>query len=305
MRRIFVVGSINMDLSITTPRLPALGETVSGSGFTALQGGKGANQAVAAARLGCSVKLLGGVGSDVFGRQLRQSLEGFGVDTEAVALYPGSSGIAVITVCGGDNHIILDAGANDCVSPQQLTEHAALFEWADAVLLQFELPEQTVYTAAQLAQAHGCYTVVNPAPYRPFDDSLLDMASLYIPNQSEAASILGRAVKSRSDAVAVIERLKARCPALDVVVTLGADGCVYDISGQQGAQDCIPVSVTDTTAAGDCFIAALVCALGDMPVKDAVLYATAAAALTVTRRGASASLPDRDAVHAFMQAHVH
>lgn len=300
---ILVVGSNNMDLTIHTPRLPVLGETLMGSGFATVPGGKGANQAVAAARLGAQVKMAGCVGEDLFGTALLDNLRDSGVDPVAVRRLGPNSGIAMITVCGGDNHILLDPGANARVTPAMIEEERALFRWADMVLLQFELPMDVVLCAARLAKEEGAQVVLNPAPMTTIDPALLACTDWFIPNRSEAARLLDSAIDGMADAAAAVEALHARGIS-QVIITLGADGCLYNAGTAIRHRAAHTVTAVDTTAAGDAFIGGLCARVArGADLDEAIAYATAVSALTVGRRGASSSLPYEDEVEGFRLEH--
>lgn len=163
---ILVIGSINVDYVIHTNHLPTLGETIIGSQFAMNFGGKGANQAIALAKSGCSVKMLGCVGTDMVGDQAIKNLESFGVDCNAVIRTEKPTGAAVITVCGGDNHIILDCGSNALVTPNLILQHEKLFDWADIVVMQYEIPVESVLTSAKKAKQKGKLVILNPAPVK-------------------------------------------------------------------------------------------------------------------------------------------
>ena len=299
-KHILVVGSINMDYVIQTERLPKLGETLTGSGFAMNYGGKGANQAVATAKQGCETKMLGAVGTDLAGGLALKNLESYGIDCASVLQVDAPTGAAVITVCGGDNHIILDEGANALVTPDVIQANRALFEWADAVVLQFEIPAPSVLAAARLAKECGCFVILNPAPVKEMDASLYGFVDLIIPNEFEASLISGVTVTDRASAAVALEKLCA-LGCKNALVTLGKQGCAYRINGQVRYADILPVKVVDTTAAGDSFIGGLctkLCAGCDMDA--AVRYATAVSALTVSRHGASVSIPTCSEVEAFL-----
>ncbi len=305
MQHILIVGSNNMDLVIHTPRLPVLGETLTGSDFRTVPGGKGANQAIAAARLGAQtnaqVKMIGCVGEDLFGKAVRENLEASGVDAAAVDEEGPSTGIAVITVCGGDNHIILDRGANALVTPARVESHAALFRWADLVLLQFEIPMEAVLCAARLAKENGAAVLLNPAPMAAFEPELLRNTDIFIPNRSEAASLLGKPVDTLEQAADAVRELNARGIA-QAMITLGSSGCVYNRGDRVYCHGIFETPVTDTTAAGDTFVGALATRLeADGLTDEAVSYATAASAIAVSRPGASSSIPTGEEVEAFLQ----
>lgn len=303
MSRILVVGSINMDLIIHTPRLPALGETLTGDGFRTIPGGKGANQAAAAARLGAQVHMIGCVGNDVFGGALTASLTDAGVDAAGVERAGEASGIAVITVCGGDNHIILDRGANAMVSPSLLERHRALFQWAELVLLQLEIPMESVLCAAQMAKAGGAAVLLNPAPFDPLPPELLHCVDILVPNASEASLMLGRDITGPAQAAGAVRDLCAH-GIRQAAVTIGSSGCVYNDGDTVWHQGAYRVQAVDTTAAGDAFVGGLAVRLGSGAcIGDAIAYATAMSAITVGRHGASSSLPDREETDAFYRGH--
>ncbi|MDR0406179.1 MAG: ribokinase [Clostridiales bacterium] len=299
MKNILVIGSINMDMVITTPRLPKLGETIGGSDFQTIPGGKGANQAVAIARLGGNVKMLGCVGGDLYGEQLVKTLRENHVDTSLVSAAGAVSGVAVITVCGGDNHIILDRGANQHVTPQMIEQNADALQWADVVLFQMEIPQETILYAAKSAKKRNKTVLLNPAPAQGFERELLHYTDIIIPNRYEAEQLFGREIHTANDAEQVIRAAKSLGIG-QVIITRGGEGCVYNNGGNIERQAALPVAVVDTTAAGDSFIGGFVTALcGGKTVPQSVWFASAVAALTVSKKGASSSLPTLNEVNAF------
>ena len=294
MKHILVIGSVNMDLTIHTPRLPRLGETITGSGFATTPGGKGANQAVAAARLGGKVRMIGGVGKDAYADLLTANLRQAGVVTDGVSSFDTTSGIAVITVCGGDNHIILDKGANECLTPEFIDLQRSRMEWADLVLLQLEIPMQTILHAAALAKTCGAQVLLNPAPMQELPDELLRCTDIFVPNQHEAGQLLGREIATPGQAMEAARELHSRGIG-QAIITLGSEGCVFCSKEDSFHAGIYPASVADTTAAGDCFIGAYAVGLCEgWGPRQAVRFATAASSITVSRRGASSSLPSRD-----------
>ncbi|MEU3465811.1 ribokinase [Streptomyces sp. NPDC006733] len=309
-----VVGSLNMDLSITVPRLPDRGETVSGADVVRGAGGKGANQAVAAARLGARVRMVGLLGDDAFGAELRGSLVTEGIDDRAVADLPGvASGLALIVVQhDGENTITLSPGANrhlDVPAFQALTDARAVGA-ADTVLFQLEVPLPTVLAAARAARAAGALTVLNAAPLPgpgPASDVLADLlyeVDVLVTNESEAAGLLqlpgAPAGTAEQDWAGCAEKLRLLGPAT-VVITLGAAGAVAAGPGQRVVEPGFAVDAVDTVGAGDAFCAQLALALGaGRPLADALRRACAAGALAATRRGAQASLPSRAEVDALL-----
>ncbi|MFF9868605.1 ribokinase [Streptomyces sp. NPDC013953] len=293
MTHIAVLGSTNMDLVAYVPRAPKLGETVTGREFRTVPGGKGANQAVAAARAGAEASMIGAVGSDDFGARLRAALEGAGVDTDLLRTVEGPSGTAHIVVDDeGDNAIVVIPGANGTVT-SLLPGDEALIATADALLLQLELPLSAVVAGAEAARRHGVRTLLTPAPAQPLPPGLLAATDLLLPNEHEAASLTGVA-----DPHAAAAELLRHVP--EVVITLGTAGSLYAARGADPVTVPAPqVRAVDTTAAGDTFAGALAVALGEgRPVPDALAWASSAAALSVQRPGASSSMPYRPEIDA-------
>jgi ribokinase len=223
MGEVVVVGSLNMDLVVRAPRLPVSGETLLGSGFSTVAGGKGANQAVAAARLGARTAMIGCVGDDAFGRQLRGGLEADHVDVSAVRMVPGrSSGLALIVVDdSGRNGIVVVPGANGHLAPEDIDRHAPLFAATRVVALQLEIPLATVEHAARAAKQHGKIVVLNPAPAQPLPPALIGSADFLVPNEIEAAILTGLRVESIDSATEVARRLRLQ-GAANVLVTLSS-----------------------------------------------------------------------------------
>jgi ribokinase len=291
--RIVVLGSANMDLVAYTRVAPARGETVTGESFRTVAGGKGANQAIAAARAGGAVRMIGAVGDDDFGPRLRAALDGAGVDTCLLRTVPGASGTAHIVVDGaGDNAIVVMPAANGTVTSLTAHDEQAIGA-AGTLLLQLELPLDGVLAGARSARRQGVRTVLTPAPAQPLPDGLLSATDLLVPNEHEAAALSGH----RDPRAAARELLDA---VPEIVITLGAAGCLYAARGREPLL--VPAQradAVDTTAAGDTFAGALAVALGEgRPMPDALAWATAASALSVERPGASSSMPDRPAIDA-------
>jgi ribokinase len=303
--RVLVVGSINMDLVVRSPRLPRPGETITGHDLREIPGGKGANQAVAAARLGAQVRMIGRVGDDAFGTRLRESLSRHGVDTTHVVHTPGcGSGVAVVAVVDtGENAITVIPGANGQLTPADVADREQLFATTDLLLLQLEIPLETVAASVHLARRHGVLTVLDPAPVRePLPADLLAV-DLVCPNESEAAALTGLAVDDQPGAQRAACRLR-ELGARQAVVTMGPRGAVMVSAG--GEYLSIPpfaVQAVDSTAAGDAFAAALglQLALGQ-PHGTAGRFACAAGALAASRPGAQPAMPRRDEVEALMAA---
>ncbi|MFF0740119.1 ribokinase [Streptomyces sp. NPDC004111] len=307
--RLVVVGSLNMDLSVTVPRLPRPGETVSGADVVRGAGGKGANQAVAAARLGAEVRMIGLLGDDALGGELRERLAREGVDAQGVAQLPGvASGLALIVVQqDGENTITLSPGANhhlDVPALDTLTG-GTLARPADTLLLQLEVPLPTVVAAARAARAAGALTVLNaaplPAPDHPELGPLLSSVDVLVVNETEAAGLLTPGpADDRAAWAAHADALRDLGPAT-VVITLGADGAVA--AGPQGVctEHGFTVPAVDTVGAGDAFCAQLALSLGSgTPLPDAVRRSCAAGALATTRPGAQSSLPSTAEVDALL-----
>jgi ribokinase len=294
---ILVVGSLNMDLVVRAPRFPSPGETLSGGDLTLIPGGKGANQAVAAARLGASVAMLGRVGQDVFGQSLVENLALNGVDVSRVARDPAATGTAIIVVdAQGQNSIVLSPGANGQLTPGDVTGLPA----GRILLLQFEIPTGTVSAAARQARERGLRVIVNPAPARALEPDFLKSVDILVPNESELSLLTGRPVIDEGSAEAAARELLAQGAGL-VIVTRGEHGVLAVAPDVRLSLPAFKVKVVDTTAAGDAFIGGLALALAkDKPLKEALVYAGACGALAVTKFGAQPSLPSREEVDAFL-----
>ena len=279
-----------MDLVMNTERVAKVGETVRGTSFNTFAGGKGANQAVAAARLGANVKMLGAVGNDAYGNVLIDGMNKDGVDTSEIERFDTSTGVAVIVVCNGDNSIIINAGANALVTPEYIDRHIDAIKWADFVIMQYEIPMETVLHTAKIAHDLGKTVVINPAPMTETPDELIKTCDLFVPNQTEANTLLGEECDEQT-AVKKINKLGAK----SVIITLGSKGSLLFDGQEMDYTPAVKAQAVDTTAAGDCFIGALVTALSEnKSMKEAVQFATKAASISVTRNGAQTSLPYRN-----------
>lgn len=295
---VVVVGSLNMDLVARVARLPGPGETVLGDDVARIPGGKGANQAVAAARLGASVAMIGAVGTDDMGDALLGVLASEGIDASGVArVADRPSGVALVAVDeAGENQIVVAAGANATVTPEHVRAHEALIAGASVVLVQLEIPLPAVHAALELARASGVRTVLDPAPAQPLPDSLLQLVDIAKPNESEAELLTGIPTRDADGAHDAAAALADRTGGV-VVVTRGAHGACWVGPDGRGDVGRYPVIAVDATAAGDAFSGALAAALAagdDLP--EALELASAAGALATTVAGASASLPRRAAV---------
>ncbi|MBB2743983.1 UNVERIFIED_ORG: ribokinase [Microbispora rosea subsp. rosea] len=290
---ISVFGSANMDLVAYVAQAPKPGETLTGREFRTIPGGKGANQAIAAARAGADVAFLGAVGDDAFGPVLRAALAEAGVEVAALRVVPGPSGVAHIVVQdGGDNSIIVVPGANGAVTGPAGRD-AEIIGRSDALLLQLELPMDAVVAAAQVP---GTEVILTPAPAVPLPAELLEAVDLIVPNEHEAAALTGR-----DDPRDALEALLDLVP--EAVVTLGARGALYGSrDGTRLREAAVPVRAVDTTAAGDTFAGALAVARteGADPAR-ALRFASAAAALSVQREGASTSMPHRHEIDRLLE----
>ncbi len=294
--KIVVVGSSNTDMVVRSPRIPRGGETLLGSDFTMVPGGKGANQAVCAAKLGAEVTFVARIGDDVFGQRSLDNFRSVGIDTQFITRdKTATSGIALITVDNnGENSIVVAPGANYRLSPQDIDSAAHKIKLADIVLIQLEIPPQTVDYTIELAHKIGVKVVLNPAPIRPMSPEIIKMVDVLAPNQHEAAELIGRAGQGDDlDAPDAAEQL-LQMGAKRVVITLGSRGA-YATDGKVGDYvDSIKVTPVDTTAAGDAFTASLSCALAEgLDLFEAARFANRAAAIAVTRLGAQSSLPTR------------
>ncbi len=296
--RIVVVGSSNTDLVVPAPRLPAAGETVLGGDLMLAAGGKGANQAVAAARLGGHVTFVACIGTDMFGQGALSTLRTEGLDLGCVRQTEDApSGVALIVVdAAGHNLIAVAPGANSRLRPEDVAAAQRAIAGASVVLLQLETPLETVLAAAQAGRQAGALVVLNPAPAQPLPDALYRAVDVLTPNETEAALLTG---ESTPDAAA--NALLQRGPRI-VLVTLGEAGVLEAEAGHPLRRlPAFPVAAVDTTAAGDAFCGALAVALArGLGLAGAVRYAQAAAALSVTRRGAQPSLPRAAEVDAFL-----
>ncbi len=287
---ILVVGSANMDLVAFADRLPAPGETLLGGAFQSFAGGKGGNQAVAAARAGGKVAFLGRVGNDLFGARLREGLEDDGVDTRLLGTVEGASGVAIIMSGGGNNMIVVAPGANDAVTADAVDKNA--FVGIRFVLAQLETPLEGVIAAARLARAQNATFILDPAPARALPGELLSVVDWLTPNENEACGLLG--LKSLGEPVAMARQLKALGPR-GVVLKLGGQGVV--LLGEDDISVMVParkVAVADTTAAGDAFNGAFAVALSEgRTALEAAQFAVTAAGISVTRQGAQPAMARR------------
>lgn len=289
MKKIAVIGSINMDLTCQTERHPGKGETISGRDLQYIPGGKGANQAVAAARLGGDVTMFGCVGDDAFADRLVDNLERNGVDTTYIRKVSGvSSGIAMITVAQSDNSIVVIPGANGCVSTEYLETVKDAVLKADIIILQNEIPQETVLATIDMAYAAGKTVIYNPAPVVPLAEGVMDKISYLTPNEHEAALLF----HGENDLETLLESQFGK-----LIVTLGEEGAAAWENGSVLRIPARPAAVVDTTGAGDTFNGAFAYALAkDYPLEHALRFANVAASLSTEGFGAQAGMPELETV---------
>jgi len=302
--RVCVVGSANLDYTVALPRLPRVGETVSSGTLLVNRGGKGANQAVAARRLGAEVRLIGCVGDDDAGAAMRRALDEQGIGVEGVVSAPGvATGTALIFVDReGHNQIGVAPGANHRLTVEMARAGEPSIEWAQVLVSQLEVPVPVVRWALETARRHGVPTVLNPAPVQELSDELLGLVTYLTPNAGEVAALTGIEVSDLDSGRRAAARLCERGVGT-VIITLGEEGAlVYD--GATAVHfEAFPIEVVDTTGAGDAFNGGLAVGLSaGGNLEQVIPLASAAAALTCTRRGAQDALPDRAAVERFLQS---
>ncbi|WP_150715362.1 ribokinase [Pseudomonas fluorescens] len=299
--KVVVIGSLNMDLVTRAPRLPKGGETLIGQSFTTVSGGKGANQAVAAARLGAQVSMIGCVGSDAYGEALRGALLAEQIDCQAVSTVDGSSGVALIVVDdSSQNSIVIVPGANGALTAEAIDRFDSVILAADVLICQLEVPDASVGHALKRGRELGKTVILNPAPAsRPLPPDWYASIDYLIPNESEASALTGLVVDSLETAQAAATRLIAM-GAGKVIITLGAQGSLF-ADGQRFKHFPAPVvKAVDTTAAGDTFVGGFAAALaGGQEEVQAIRFGQVAAALSVTRAGAQPSIPALSDVQAF------
>lgn len=301
--RIVVVGSVNADMVVKSARIPAPGETVTGGRFVMAAGGKGANQAVAAARLGAEVTLVAKVGQDLFGDQAIENYRREGILTDGILRDPkNATGVALILVDErGENLISVASGANHALSPEEVSQAADRIRSADVLMLQLEIPMETVCRAAHLATEAGVTVILDPAPAAPLPDGLLQNVTYLTPNESEAERLTGIRVTNEASAERAGRQLVA-AGARYVLVTLGAKGALLVTAEQCLLIPSQPVTAVDTTAAGDAFNGGLAWALGQgIKLEEAIRWACLTGALSATRLGAQPSLPTREELERFAQ----
>ncbi len=300
--KLTVLGSINADHVITVPHFAKPGETLTGYGYHINYGGKGANQAVAAARLGAQVSFIGCIGDDDIGREMKRAFEKDGIDTQTiVSVSDETTGIAMIQVAdSGENSIVISAGANAALNESLVEAFSPQIIEADYLLMQLETPLNAIIKAAKLAKQQGTRVVLNPAPAQPLPDELLAHVDIITPNETEAELLTGVTVTDEKSAVESARVFHAKgIPT--VLITLGSKGVYVSEQGDGRIIAGFRVEAKDTTAAGDTFNGALITALLEhKPMSEAIRFAHAAAAISVTRKGAQPSIPSRAETLAFL-----
>lgn len=303
--QVAVVGSLNLDLVLQAPRIPAPGETVLGAcDLLRFPGGKGANQAFAAANLGARVHMIGRVGVDDFAAPVLASLASVGVDTRFVIRdEQAATGIGMIVVdAGGQNAITVASGANAAVTLDDISAAEATIGGSDVLLLQLEIPMPAIVAAAKVAQRHGVTTILNPAPAQPLSAELLSRVNVLIANETEAAILTGMPIESDADIELTADALRAT-GVETIIVTRGSRGCARIGQNTLSLHPAFGVEVVDTTAAGDAFVGGFAAALAaGSQIETATVEGNAAGALACTRLGAQASLPARSALNEFLRS---
>lgn len=303
MGKVTVVGSINMDMSICADNFPKVGETISGYDFHTHPGGKGFNQAIAIGKLNGNISFLGCLGDDENGKRLYQTMEEHGVDPSHTEIIPNqTSGIAVILVCDGDNSIVVNSGANGCVTEAFIEKHSSAIAGSDILLSQLEVPINTVLAAFRIAKKNNVTTILNPAPILPLPEELLRLTDIIILNQTEAEVLTKKTIENIDDAKSGITTLLSM-GIPKVIITLGSLGCIYTADDASIAyHPARAVSAIDTTGAGDSFCGAFTYALANhFTMEDAIKLATTVSSITVTRRGAALSIPTKTEVNTILK----
>lgn len=301
-KRLCVLGSINVDHVIRVPYFAQAGETLTGYDYQIAYGGKGANQAVAAARLGADVAFIGAVGDDQIGQAMTQAFAQDGINISSITtIAHQNTGLAMIQVAeSGENSIVISAGANGNLTPELVAQHQAVIEQADMLLMPLESPLQAVEFAAKIAKQSGTTVVLNPAPAQPLPESLLALVDIITPNETEAEILTGISVCDEHSAN-LASQVFHQAGIKTVLITLGAKGVYLSENGTGQIISGFRVKAIDTTAAGDTFNAGVVTGLLEgKPLAEAIRFAHASAAISVTRIGAQTAIPYRADVEQFL-----
>lgn len=291
MKKIVVVGSINMDLVVSTQRMPKIGETLMGQSMNYFPGGKGANQAVAAARLGAKVSMIGSVGKDSFGEDLIQKLNSENINTCCIKKEDISTGVATIVKTSQDNSIIVVPGANELCDKELVSNFRQIIKEADVLVTQFEIPTQTIKLALSIAKEYNVQTIVNPAPAKEIDKEIIENADFITPNETEFEVITGKNLSDfetlENEMIKWQSENKAR-----LIVTRGSYGVSYIENGKVETIPCLEVEVVDTTGAGDTFNGVFACCIAEkIEISEAVKFSSLAATISVTKFGAQSGMP--------------
>lgn len=303
---ISVIGSLNMDLVVRTPRAPKAGETLAGTDFHLIPGGKGANQAVAAARAGAEVRMVGCIGADAFGPLMLESLTAAGVNVSGVSrLIEAATGTATIIVeDDGQNRIIAVPGANGKVSPEVIDHQWPAIQQSDLILLQHEIPLASVHAVIERAYAAGIRVLLNPSPFYPIPADILAKVNTLIVNEGEAEALTGVTVSNIKTARSAAASLTGM-GVQSVILTLGSNGVLLHTATEELFQPAFQVEAVDTTAAGDTFTGSYAASiLHGLQPQEALHFASAASALAVTRLGAQTSIPVKQEIEDFLAAHA-
>ena len=294
--KIIVIGSMNADLVIHSPKMPQIGETLTGSNFQVNAGGKGLNQAVAIAKLGGNVSFCGCVGNDANRELLLNELKNNNVDFKGFVTSEAPTGIAMITVVYGNNFIILDSGANEKLTPEVIENYSDLIAECEYCVMQLEIPVETVLKVCEIAKKSGTKIILNPAPFKELPNEIFSQIDYIIPNEHEAHNLTGIYPDNEENTRKAVLKLK-QMGVKNVIITLGERGCAYNVGDSILFEPALKTNVVDTTSAGDTFIGALVSKLSkNETLNNAIVYATKASAITVSRLGASKSIPYADEV---------
>ena len=289
--KIIVIGSMNADLVIHSPKMPVLGETLTGSNFQVNAGGKGLNQAVAISKLGGNVSFLGAVGNDANGELLLNELKRSNVEFKGFVTDKAPTGIAMITVVDGNNFIILDSGANAELTPEVIENYSNLIAECEYCVMQLEIPVETVLKVCEIANESNTKIVLNPAPYKELPTSVFSKIDYIIPNEHEARDLTNIYPNDEENTRKAILKLM-EMGVKNVIITLGERGCAYNSGDEIIFKSALKTNVVDTTSAGDTFVGALISKLSqNETLENAITFATKASAITVSREGASKSIP--------------
>ena len=292
MKKILVIGSANADMVVKSPKMPALGETVIGSDSFVGAGGKGLNQAVAVKKLGGDVRFVGSLGKDANGAMLQEKLDEYGIPATCLECEDRSTGCAMIVVVGGDNFIVVDEGANARLTPDVIDSVAKYIDDVDIVLIQYEIPIESIVRIAELTAKSRALLAVNPAPFKELPKEFYKNVDILVPNEHEANGLTGIYPSDEQSSRAALEALLA-LGVKTAIITLGERGCVYNNDGDEVVFcPAVKTVAVDTTSAGDSFIGALCVRLSAKDsLGDAIKYATRVSSITVSRAGASVSIP--------------